>query len=115
MKSIAIANGVPESEIVTETKATSTLESAVFCADLLHSAGWTEAWVVTDLFHMPRSLLLFRCLGIRARASSPDRSGKGTKRSRWLYLWLREIAALPWSLLRVVAIRLGIRRRPSAA
>jgi uncharacterized SAM-binding protein YcdF (DUF218 family) len=114
MRSIAVENGVPDSEILTETKATTTLESAVFCADLLRAEGWTEAWVVTDFFHMPRSLLLFRCVGIRAWPSWPDRSGAGTTGSRWAYRWLREVAALPWSLLRIVAIRLGIIAKPSS-
>jgi uncharacterized SAM-binding protein YcdF (DUF218 family) len=112
MKSLAVAKGIADSQILTEDKSTSTLESAVFCSDLLKANGWNEAWIVTDAFHLPRTLLLFSCFGIRGRPSCPDRTGKGTVRSHWIYLWLREVCALPWALLQVLAIHIGVRKRP---
>jgi uncharacterized SAM-binding protein YcdF (DUF218 family) len=112
MKSLAVAKGIAESRIVMEDKATSTIESAVLCTDLLKASGWSEAWIVTDVFHLPRTLLLFRCFGIRGRPSCPDRTGKGTSRFHWIYLWLREIVAIPWALLQVIAIHLGVRKGP---
>lgn len=77
---------------------------------LLKAKGWNEAWIVTDAFHLPRTLVLFRSFGIRVPPSCSERTKKGTMRSHWIYLWLREVCALPWSLLQVLAIRLGIHR-----
>ena len=112
MKSLAIAKGIAESRIVMENKSTSTLESAAFCADLLKASGWNEAWIVTDAFHLLRTLLLFRYFGIRGRISRSDQIRKGTRWYHWIYLWLREVGALPWALFQVVAIHFRVRKKP---
>lgn len=52
--------GLPLSRIVHERTATSTIENAKFTSNLLDSLGVRRAVLVTNWFHAPRALAVFR-------------------------------------------------------
>jgi uncharacterized SAM-binding protein YcdF (DUF218 family) len=101
MRQLALAAGVPATSIVIEDQATSTLQSALRCAPILHQQGWSTALIVTDRYHLPRALLVFRCLGILAIGSAPQ--GRLYSRKRWKrwYYRIREGCALAWYVVLV--------------
>jgi uncharacterized SAM-binding protein YcdF (DUF218 family) len=109
MQQLALAAGIPEIDIVIEDQAVSTFQSALYCARILHQHGWATALVVTDYYHLPRALLTFRSLGIRARGSAPVGGLSSRRRWKQWYARLRELPALMWYLGRIVALK--VRRR----
>ncbi len=66
MRDLARLAGVPEDRIQVETEASTTFENARRSADIMRRHGWTRAVVVTDAMHIPRALLAFRGVGVRA-------------------------------------------------
>lgn len=100
MRGVAERAGVAASRLVLEETATTTLESARACARIIAERGWTRVLVVTDRYHLARSLLAFRHFGVRARGSAPPEPGD-TAAWTWLLLHLRELVAIPWYLLRL--------------
>jgi len=98
MASLARTCGIDSDRIVLEESSHSTLDSAEACAELIQSAGWQRALVVTDRYHLPRTLSLFYCFGIRARGSAPA-AASGERYGSWMIL--RELLAVPWNLLRL--------------
>lgn len=106
MERLALEAGVPEHCIVLEDQATSTLTSAIFCTRLCQDYGWSRVLVVTDAYHLPRALLAFWGVGLRA-AGSAARSGPSLryKRKLW-YAWGREFVACCWYLVRLCSWRL---------
>lgn len=63
MKKIAVELGVPESDIILDDLGTRTYES---CVRAKEAFGITEAIIVTQDYHLPRSLYLCRNLGVDA-------------------------------------------------
>jgi len=111
MRRLAERDGVPASRIVLEDRATTTLESAAYCAPIIAAHGWRRVLLVTDRYHLPRALIAFRSCGVHARGSVPANGGTGTPRWRWALLHLREIAALPWYLVKTRLRRLDPRAK----
>lgn len=105
IRRIALAQGVPEQKITLEERSRNTVENALFCAELMRANNWLSAWIVSDRYHLLRSIALFRYLGIQAKGSSPDLRGSGTPRVRWYFLHARELLALPSSLIRIRLLR----------
>lgn len=66
MRDLARLAGTPEDRILIETQASTTFQNARRSADIMRRHGWTRAVVVTDAMHIPRALLAFRGVGIRA-------------------------------------------------
>jgi uncharacterized SAM-binding protein YcdF (DUF218 family) len=104
MRRAAIANGVPPTALLIDTVSRNTFENARETARLLSARGLGSALLVSDRVHLPRAALLFRLAGLRVagRAAVPVRSLRRTASAA-----LREILALPWSLLRAGSRRLG--------
>jgi uncharacterized SAM-binding protein YcdF (DUF218 family) len=100
MRSVAERAGIEPSRLVVEERATSTLESARECARIITARGWTRVLVVTDRYHLARSLMAFRHFGVIARGSAPPDRGD-TAEWRWLLLHLRELVAIPWYMVRL--------------
>jgi uncharacterized SAM-binding protein YcdF (DUF218 family) len=104
MRRSAIAHGVPETSMVVDTVSRNTVENARETARLLSGRGLRSVLLVSDRVHLPRAALLFRLAGLRVAgraavpASSPGRAAGAA---------VREIFALPWSLLRAGSRRLG--------
>jgi uncharacterized SAM-binding protein YcdF (DUF218 family) len=71
MRALAVKEGVPEENIVLESKSTRTLENALFSIKIMKKRGWSRILVVTDGFHLPRALFTFRGFGVKATGSTP--------------------------------------------
>jgi len=101
MRALAVDAGVPAARIVLETGSTSTFENALMSAALLHERRWSRVLVVSDGYHLPRALLVFRRLGLDARGD-PVPEGRGDKAARLrTAMRLREAGAWPWYLYRL--------------
>ncbi|MGE0086206.1 MAG: YdcF family protein [Desulfococcaceae bacterium] len=105
MRELAVAEGVMQERIFTEEKADSTFTSAALCAKMMGEHHWKSALIVSDSFHILRSVFIFRCFGIRAE-------GNGTKEGRislgpflW-WLWhVRELIAVLWYWILWMSVR----------
>jgi len=104
IRRICVANGVPEADILLEDASHSTLENVLFSARILRQMNASRVVVVSDKYHLARATLCFRFLGFEAKGSGPDRGKTGTPLRKWLYYYLREIAALPYYLI-LLALR----------
>jgi len=56
--------GVPREAVLLETESRSTYENAVACRDILKERGFRRVVLVTSAAHMPRSVGVFKRLGI---------------------------------------------------
>ncbi len=102
MREMALAAGLPDERIVLEAASANTFENAVNAARILHDRGWRRILVVSDGYHLPRALFVFRRLGLvvdgsAAPASPHDRAWFAAA------VRLREVAAWAWYLYRVFA------------
>ena len=104
MRQAAIACGVSETAMLVDTLSRNTVENARETARLLSARGLRSVLLVSDRVHLPRAALLFRLAGLRVagRAAVPAYSLRQAASAA-----LREIFALPWSLLRAGSRRLG--------
>ena len=101
MQAVAEKEGVEEEKMVLEEKATSTYESALNCIKIMRDRNWSTAIIVSDSYHVFRSVFLFRLLGVKAVGSSAPGGRESNPTWKWLYYHLREIAAIPWYLILV--------------
>ncbi len=62
MARVARAQGVPQSAIVLEPHATSTIENACLSARIMKQNGWHSAEVITSGYHLPRAGIIFNHL-----------------------------------------------------
>ena len=96
MKQILLADGVEEKDIILDEKSLTTFDSAVNVRKILRQNHYSDVILVTSSYHVVRSLLAFRSLGIKAKASaSPEKKGE-TDYNNLAWLHVREILALPW-------------------
>src|SRR5207248_10665885 len=88
---------IPPTAMLVDPVSRDTFENASETARLLSARGLRSVLLVSDRVHLPRAALLFRLAGLRiaGRAAVPVHSLR-----RQAGAILREIAALPWSLLR---------------
>ncbi|MGF1639876.1 MAG: YdcF family protein [Rhodospirillales bacterium] len=93
MRSIAVERGVPAARILVEDRARNTFENAVYTGRIVRDRGWRAVVLVTDWFHMPRALYVFRRLGLRA-TGDPVRELTGWSRRKGCEACLIEL----WSL-----------------
>jgi len=109
MRDWLVRHGVEPARIISESRARVTSENALFVAPILRELGATEVSLVTDAFHMRRSLVLLRAalrrygmtdVGIRAVAATDDKRGAARA---WLVLseWHKTL----WSLVRLYLTR----------
>ena len=89
MAGLARGLEVAGESLVLEEESTSTLEQAVAVARLGRQRGWSGVVVVTDRYHLPRALFLFRRMGLAA-CGDPVRGPGGADRWRWLGGVVRE-------------------------
>jgi vancomycin permeability regulator SanA len=94
MRSLLMAEGIPERRIVEDPDSADTLESVIHCARLVRLyPGRPLVTVCSDRYHMPRCCWLFRLVGIPARAGRMPSALRALGVRRWLYWSLREIPA----------------------
>ncbi|MBX7228942.1 MAG: YdcF family protein [Burkholderiaceae bacterium] len=75
MKSLALADGLEEEQIIVDTLALSTVENAQKTKEFMTSKQLNTAIVVTSPYHLKRAVLIFQDAGIQAQGSaafSPD-------------------------------------------
>jgi uncharacterized SAM-binding protein YcdF (DUF218 family) len=108
MLDLAVAAGVPAERMAVEEASRNTIQNARLSRPILAERGWSRVVVVTDSFHLPRALYVFRRLGIAAAGSGarPDHATASRCAA-----WAREVVALPWTVLRVEAMVLRHRLR----
>jgi uncharacterized SAM-binding protein YcdF (DUF218 family) len=84
MRDLALARGVAAERIIVEDMARNTFENAVYSGRIMRERGWRRVVVVTDAFHLPRALYVFRRLGLEV-------SGEGVARPSHISRldWLR--------------------------
>jgi uncharacterized SAM-binding protein YcdF (DUF218 family) len=97
MRRLTLAAGLPEEVLVVEPGSRNTWENARETTRLLRRCGLARVVLVSDRVHLPRAALLFRLAGLEVAGRAGVRP-----RSAW---WeaaavIRELAALPTSLLR---------------
>jgi uncharacterized SAM-binding protein YcdF (DUF218 family) len=93
---------VPPDRIVLEETGTDTLSSVRAVLPLV--SGAAAVYVATSGYHLPRCLLLIRIAGLPARPCPPPRSAESLSQ-RW-YRRLRELAAIPYDVTLILALRL---------
>lgn len=111
MKELALRAGIPEERIFMEQEATSTFESVVLCSRIMRQHGWSTAIVVSDPYHLFRTKVAFRAFGIGAIGSAAEGGRQYNRLWKWGYYYLREVVALPWYLLLVVAQKMRHKNR----
>jgi uncharacterized SAM-binding protein YcdF (DUF218 family) len=99
MRLAAIAHGVPEAAVLIDPLSRNTFENARETARLLTARERHSVLLVSDRAHLRRAAMLFRLAGLRVvgRAGAPAPS-----LGRSVGAAIREIAALPWSLMRAL-------------
>ena len=98
-RAYAIAQGVPESAILTEDEGRTTLESLRGVARIFHRQGIADAVFVSDPTHMLRVLRIAQDEGIRAWGSPTRTSPVEADRGRHLDATFHELGALAAYLL----------------
>jgi uncharacterized SAM-binding protein YcdF (DUF218 family) len=73
MREMALSRGVAPERIVVEDLARNTFENAVYAGRIIRERQWRRVIIVTDAFHLPRALYVFRRLGL-------DVAGEGVPR-----------------------------------
>lgn len=77
MRAMAVAQGIDDERVVVEDRASNTFENALYTGLIIRSHNWRQVVVVTDAFHLPRTLFVFRRLGL-AVEGEPVRGDRGT-------------------------------------
>jgi len=99
MKMITLEQGVLADKIILEKQATSTYENLILSKQLMDQNGLTTAIIVSEPFHMARSRLIARSLGISAQYQASQESPCWNK---WKYAsryFLKEPIAIAYYLL----------------
>ncbi len=104
MRDLALDADIPDEHIILEPTATTTLENAVRSSRLMSEQAFSSALIVSDRFHLPRALLVFRCLGIRAKGAGVAAWLPGPLRTQWRYP-LYEACAFIWYVAMILARR----------
>ena len=89
MAALAVESGVAPESLIEEGQSHNTPEQAVAVAALARERAWRSVRVVSDRFHVPRAVFLFRRVGV----GDPVRGRGEGSRGRWIAAWLREAGA----------------------
>lgn len=95
--------GVTADRIVEESASDDTLSSIVNCAGLILASGApTSVTVCSDRYHLLRCRWLLRLCGVRASAAEMPSGVGANGLARWVFYYVREVAALPLDTLLVL-------------
>lgn len=98
MRDLAVAAGLAPGTVLVEDRSTNTITNARFSAPILSARGWNRPLVVTDSFHLPRALYIFRRHGLAA-AGSGARPAHPT--GEWALAHVREVFAMMKTVYRL--------------
>ncbi len=97
---------VPPADILLEETGTDTLSSARAVVRLLRNHRG-PVFAASSAYHLPRCLALLRIAGVRAERCPPPPFPAATGiRKRWFWR-MREVAAMPWDIGIITALRLS--------
>jgi len=99
MRRLAVEAGIPDEVLVLDEEARSTRESLVRGREIMQQGGWDTAIIVSDPFHIKRSLLIAEDIGITAYGSPALDNPTYTVPARRFYYTSREVVALWWYLV----------------
>jgi len=102
MRRLAVEAGIPQEALILDKEAHSTWESMEQAREILEQEGWETAIIVSDPFHIERSLLMAGDAGFAAYGSPALHSPTYTIPSRRLFYTSREVLALWWYLVQRV-------------
>ncbi len=106
MRRLAVQAGIPSEVLILDRDARSTWESLLGAREIMLDRGWDTILIVSDPFHLKRSLLMAADAGLVAYASPALDSPTYAIRARRVYYTSREVLAF-WRYL--------LRRRRSTA
>ncbi len=92
---------IPQSALLSEGHSTSTIENAVFSAGILSEIGAKNLLIVTDRYHLPRTLMCFRALGFNCTGSGPDWQSSPMPMRHRAWALIHEAGALAWYAVRL--------------
>lgn len=96
MRAYLIRRGIPSSRIVSDAAGFDTLATARNASAFMHDRGLSSAIVVTQYFHLPRTMLALKRFGVREVSGRYPRFWE----VRDIYSTLREVPALAWYAIR---------------
>ena len=102
MRRLAVEAGIPQEALILDKEAHSTWESMEKARDIMEQEGWQTAIIVSDPFHIERSLLMAGDAGFAAYGSPALDSPTYTIPSRRLFYTSREVLALWWYVVQRV-------------
>ena len=105
--------GVRPSRIIVEKRAEDTLQSVMYCAQIIRGLDAAAVIVCTDRYHVARCRSLFRLAGIPTVAAPFLRAPAPAGMQRWLVSCVREAVALPFDVMLLLAARVRGRVSPS--
>jgi uncharacterized SAM-binding protein YcdF (DUF218 family) len=76
--------GVPEKQVLLESKSRDTIENARYCSDILKSRGFRHPLLITSAYHMPRSIKAFKLAGV-AVTPVPAQFSTGGSGGNWVH------------------------------
>ncbi|MGG3279317.1 YdcF family protein [Paenibacillus solani] len=86
----AIAHGVPESDILIETKSTITEQNLYYAKEIGEKAGLSSYLIVSDPLHMKRAMMMAEDMKLHANPSPASESAYRSLRSKVPFLF-REV------------------------
>ena len=89
MREMALSRGVAAERIVLEDMARNTFENAVYAGRIIRERQWRRVIIVTDEYHLPRALYVFRYLGLKVAGEGVPRPANMT-RMWWMCARLQE-------------------------
>jgi len=102
MRRLAVEAGIPQEALILDMEAHSTWESMEKARDIMEQEGWQTAIIVSDPFHIERSLLMAGDAGFAAYGSPALDSPTYTIPSRRMFYTSREVLALWWYVVQRV-------------
>ena len=102
MRRLAVDAGIPQEAMILDMEAHSTWESMEKARDIMEQEGWQTAIIVSDPFHIERSLLMAGDAGFAAYGSPALDSPTYTIPSRRMFYTSREVLALWWYVVQRV-------------
>src|SRR3972149_3203006 len=94
--SLVQALGVAQSTIILETQAHSTEETSLYVAEIMRGRDWSSAVVVTDGYHLARTVMLFGRAGIVAHPSPAQTLSGPMHPVERFFREARELIAILW-------------------
>ena len=99
--SLAMAYGLPRERIRLEEMSRNTEENLRYALSFIDPVDLSNITIVTDRFHVIRSWLLARSLGMKPAMVSPDKHYPVSRPMVYFKGWLRESIAIPVCLAKL--------------